>query len=171
MNVLCTPYAFGFLDLAHKVVEVSYTGGSRIGDAVSGYDLKHILFLSEIAVDILAGRGCCCPCAEGCQGTFLNTCVHIGFIVITDIKDIVIPVYRTGKSLQTDIRCTAVTGKAYRMKTGYSLRFQSGLYTGQHGGCSGKGGDNGIIAEAKLREVKAYRRHTAGRQYGNSIFS
>ena len=90
MNVFCSPYAFGFFDLSHEVIKITDACGCRIGYAVSGYDLKHILFLSEIAVNILSGRCRCCPCSEWRQRAFLYACIHIGFIVVADIKYIIV---------------------------------------------------------------------------------
>ena len=138
---------------------------------MGGNDLKKILLGSEVAADVFAcGRGGR-SCAEWRQRAFLDTRVHICFVVVADIEDIVVAVYRSRQSLQADVSRAAVACKAHRVKVGDTLCSESGFNACQHGSGSGKGGYNGVVAEAKLRKVKADSRHTACRKNGDGVFA
>ena len=153
--------------LAHEVVQIADAGSCGVGDAVSGNDLEHVFLRSEIAADVFACRRRGGFGAEGGQRAFLDAGVHVGFVVVADVQDVVIAVDGAREGLDADIRRAAVAGEADRVEIGDALRPQAGFNAGEHGGSSREGGDDGIAAEAELGEVEAHRRHTSRRQDGH----
>ena len=138
---------------------------------MGGHNLKDIFLGSQVASDIPAGRRCRCFRAKRRQGAFLNSGIHIRFVIVADIKNIVVAVNRSGKRLKADVRRCAIAGEAHGVKVSDSLRPESGFHPGQHGSGSCKCRNNGVVSETQLRKVKAYCRHAAGWKHGDRAFS
>ncbi len=86
MDVFQPTNLFGFKKF---VVEVKWVAGRacrNVGRIVGSDDLRYILailFFTRIG-------GCCCQTASGCCAGPLYPCVHIGFIVIANVNDVLI---------------------------------------------------------------------------------
>ena len=101
-----------FLHLFHQVEGIAGTGRGHIGDVVSDGDFGHVLFPGDLPGDLLAGRRGGGAGAEGGGRGALDAGVHIGFVVVTDVYEVVAPLEGARKGLKADVGGGAVAAHA-----------------------------------------------------------
>lgn len=149
------------LELFQEVVHIPDARRCGIGKPVSCDNLEHVLLLRETSVGVL-------PCgsrgrlgAEGSERAFLDARVHVRFVVIADVENVVVAIDRARKRLEADICRAAVARKADdRTIVGLlPLCPQTGLDAREHGRRGRKRRDHRVVRKAQLGEVEADGAH------------
>ncbi len=83
-----TLYQGGFLYLVYVIHVKGWGSGSKVWDVVSSYYTRKVLLPSDIPMNNLSSRACCCVSKLWCSPRPLNPCVHVGFVVKTDVNKI-----------------------------------------------------------------------------------
>ena len=138
---------------------------------MGGSYLKHILFGTDISVDIHTCGSSCSLGTERSKTALLNAGIHVRLVIVADVDDVVIAVDSAGKSLNADIGSTSVAGESDSSEVLVTLCPQTRLHACKHGSSTRERGNYGVIGEAKLREIESHGRHTARRKNRNGILS
>ena len=104
--------SFAFLQLTGQIIRIR--GGSRCGirDAVRHHNFEHIFFRLCLTGRTGTGRRRRCAAANRSESAALDTCVHVGLVVITDIHKIAPLLHSAGERLQANVGCATVACKA-----------------------------------------------------------
>lgn len=106
------------------------------------------------------------------RAAFLDTGVHVGLVVVTDVGDLLASVECAGQGLQADVGGGAVTGEADDMHIFQVVAStDGGGDTRKHGARGGKRRDHGVYPERHLRIDEADGRHAAGRNDNETAFA
>lgn len=83
------------------------------------------------------------------SGRALNTCVHIAFVVVADVKHVVVSFEHAGQASETDISRTAVTALS-----DYTDERFAGFFCLDACNCGHTGTDSGRVAEKRMKPGK-----------------
>ncbi|MPM95538.1 hypothetical protein SDC9_142693 [bioreactor metagenome] len=147
-------HTLGFCHFLHKIFRIGYAGGCRIGNPVSSNDIEQILSeMSLLALCNFTNGSSGCPRTVGGGAGSLDACIHIGFIIIAQINDIVISFAGTGNSLKTNIHRTAVTGNTKHRYVFQSQRFNACRHTANRSGKARESRNRLVEIQCVLREI------------------
>src|SRR5574341_753891 len=125
---------FCSLHFPYEIKRIADRERGIIGYLMCDHDVAEIFLKAPISLDFPAhgrGRG---PCAKGRPAASLYARVHVGFIVKTDIEDIVVPLRSTRHALKTYVISPAIPCEPYHSDL-FSLFLKSCLHACQ--ACSG----------------------------------
>ena len=143
----------------------------RVGNAVRGHDLEHVLLLRQAAAHVRPGRRGGGLGAERRERAFLDARVHVRLVVVADVQHVIVAVDGARQRLDADVGGAAVAGEAHhRAIVGLlALRAQAGLDAGEHAGRGRERRDHRVVGEAELREVEADGAHATRRQRAHRV--
>ena len=159
------------LYLVQKISHISHCSCCSIGNIMSRHDFKHILFRTDISVYIFTCWRSCGLCAERRKTAFLDSRIHVSFIVVADIDDVIVTINNSGKRLYSDVCRTAVTCESNRCKVFDTSCTETCFNACQHRRRASECRNNGIICKTELWKIKSHCRHTACRKNGNCVLS
>src|SRR4030042_6221133 len=122
--------ALGLPSLTHFIQEIFGEGRgsrSRIRDAVGGHDFHNILFGSILESRVGSGGG---PAQQGGCRASLDARIHVAFVVITDVNDVVVPLGAPRKGLQSDVERPPIPSPSHYLNVLDTSGHQSFLYAG-----------------------------------------
>jgi len=126
----------GFYQFLGIVLQVAEGGGRHIGNIVHGHHHGHIFragFFPPAAFTHLRGTG---VSPQGRTATALYTGVHVAFVIVADVDQLLVAFRRPAQRLESNVHGTAVAGITHHR------RLLAGLLVGasESGGAGGNAG-------------------------------
>ena len=109
MNITSTVESHCLSDFSFQVSQVGNGRGGNVRNAVGHSDQRNVFTLAEGVAGMFADNlGGCRTDSRRRGRRALNTGVHIAFVVIADVKHVVVSFEHAGQAAETDVGCTAV---------------------------------------------------------------
>ena len=163
----------GLRDLCHVVLRIRHRRCRHIRDAVRAHDLEQAL--SELVLLALRARSCRGrrrPRVERGRSRSLHARVHVRFVVVADVDQIIVSLRSARKTLQTDVDRAAVAGdRQHRIVVVPAERLHRVRHAGRRRSQSRERADRVVHEDRGLREHRRRRREAARRGAEDRLLS